>query len=40
MSTFYPDEDTVQIYISDRERWLFRHDDRIEDYWDGEPGAT
>ncbi|MCA1677730.1 MAG: cupin domain-containing protein [Actinobacteria bacterium] len=40
MSTFYPDEDTVLIYISDRERLLFRHDDRIEDYWDGEPGAT
>ena len=40
MSTFYPDEDTVLIHISDRERLLFRHDDRIEDYWDGEPGAT
>ena len=40
MSRFYPDEDTVLIHISDRERLLFRHDDRIEDYWDGEPGAT
>jgi uncharacterized cupin superfamily protein len=40
MSTFYPDEDTVLIHISDRERLLFRHEDRIEDYWDGEPGAT
>ena len=40
MSTFYPDEDTVLISISDRERLLFRHADRIEDYWDGEPGAT
>ena len=40
MSTFYPDEDTVLIHISDRERLLFRHGDRIEDYWDGEPGAT
>jgi len=40
MSAFYPDEDTVLIHISDRERLLFRHDDRIEDYWDGEPGAT
>ena len=39
-STFYPDEDTVLIHIFDRERLLFRHDDRIEDYWDGEPGAT
>ena len=39
MSTFYPDEDTVLIHVSDRERWLFRHEDRIEDYWDGEPGA-
>jgi uncharacterized cupin superfamily protein len=40
MSTFYPDEDTVLIHISDRERLLLRHEDRIEDYWDGEPGAT
>ena len=40
MSTFYPDEDTVLIHISDRERLLFRHEDRIEDYWDGEPGAA
>jgi uncharacterized cupin superfamily protein len=40
MSTFYPDEDTVLIHVSDRERLLFRHGDRIEDYWDGEPGAT
>ena len=40
MSAFYPDEDTVLIHISDRERLLFRQDDRIEDYWDGEPGAT
>jgi len=40
MSTFYPDEDTVLIHVSDRERLLFRHGDRIEDYWDGEPGAA
>jgi uncharacterized cupin superfamily protein len=40
MSAFYPDEGTVLICISDRERLLFRHDDRIEDYWDGEPGAA
>jgi uncharacterized cupin superfamily protein len=39
MSRFYPDEDTVLIHVSDRERLLFRHEDRIEDYWDGEPGA-
>jgi len=40
MSVFYPDEDTVLIHISDRERLRFRHEDRIEDYWDGEPGAA
>jgi uncharacterized cupin superfamily protein len=40
MSAFYPDDDTVLIHISERERLLFRHEDRIEDYWDGEPGAT
>jgi uncharacterized cupin superfamily protein len=40
MSTFYPDEDTVLIHVSERERLLFRHGDRIEDYWDGEPGAA
>jgi uncharacterized cupin superfamily protein len=39
MSRFHPDEDTVLIHVSKRERFLFRHDDRIEDYWDGEPGA-
>jgi uncharacterized cupin superfamily protein len=39
MSAFYPDEDTVLVSISDDEGFLFRHDDRIEDYWDGEPGA-
>jgi uncharacterized cupin superfamily protein len=37
MSAFYPDEDTVLIRSSDREGLLFRHADRIEDYWDGEP---
>ena len=40
MSTFYPDQDTVLIQVSDRERLLFRNEDRIEDYWDGEPGAA
>ena len=40
MSTFYPDEDTVAIHLSDHEGFLFSHNDRIEDYWDGEPGAT
>jgi uncharacterized cupin superfamily protein len=39
MSAFYPDDDTVLIHVSDSERLLFRHADRIEDYWDGEPGA-
>jgi hypothetical protein len=38
-STFYPEDDTVLIHTADGERWLFRHADRIEDYWDGEPGA-
>ena len=40
MSTFYLDQGTVLIQLSDRERLLFRDEDRIEDYWDGEPGAT
>lgn len=40
MSAFYPDEDTVLIQISDRERMLFRQADCIEDYWEGEPGAA
>jgi hypothetical protein len=40
MSAFYPDDDTVLIHVSGRERLLFRHADRIEDYWDGEPGAA
>ena len=40
MSAFYPDDDTVLVHISDHEVFLFRHDDRIEDYWDGEPGAA
>lgn len=39
MSTVYPDRDTVLIQVSDRERLLFRSEDRIEDYWDGELGA-
>lgn len=30
MSTFYPDEDTVLIYISDGEQLLFRRSDAIE----------
>jgi uncharacterized cupin superfamily protein len=40
MSAFYPDQDTVLIHISDHERFLFRHSDRVDDYWDGEPGAA
>lgn len=39
MSAFYPDDDTVLVSISGREGFLFRYSDRIEDYWDGEPGA-
>lgn len=39
MSIFYPDENTVRVSISDHAGFLFRHDDRIEDYWDGEPGS-
>ena len=40
MSAFYPEEETVLIQISERERLLFRQKDRIDDYWDGEPGAA
>jgi uncharacterized cupin superfamily protein len=40
MSVFYPDADEVLIHICERERWRFRLADRIEDYWDGEPGAA
>jgi uncharacterized cupin superfamily protein len=39
MSAFYPEQNTVVVSISDDEGFLFRYDDRIEDYWDGEPGA-
>ncbi len=39
MSAFYPDEWTVQIQVADDEGFLFRLEDQIEDYWDGEPGA-
>jgi uncharacterized cupin superfamily protein len=39
MSAFYPDDGTVLIRISDDEGFLFRLDDQIDDYWDGEPGA-
>jgi uncharacterized cupin superfamily protein len=38
MSRVHPDEGTVLIDTGG-ERWLFRDADRIEDYWDGEPGA-
>jgi uncharacterized cupin superfamily protein len=40
MSAFYPDESAVIIQAGEGERWLFRYEDRIEDYWDGEPGAS
>lgn len=39
MSAFYPDAGTVVIRISDREGFLFRLEDQIDEYWDGEPGA-
>jgi uncharacterized cupin superfamily protein len=39
MSTFYPEEGTVLIRVSDHEEFLFRLSDQI-DYWDGEPAAT
>jgi uncharacterized cupin superfamily protein len=39
MSAFFPDDGTVLVRVSDHEGFLFRHDDQIEDYWDGEPGA-
>jgi uncharacterized cupin superfamily protein len=38
MSTVYPDDGTVVIDTGG-ERLRFRDADRIEDYWDGEPGA-
>jgi uncharacterized cupin superfamily protein len=39
MSAFYPDDGTVLVRIPGYEGFLFRLDDHIEDYWDGEPGA-
>jgi uncharacterized cupin superfamily protein len=39
MSAFYPDDGTVLIRVSEHEGFLFRLDDQIDDYWDGEPGA-
>lgn len=40
MSAFYPHQGTVLVQISDNEGFLFNEDDRIDDYWDGEPGAA
>jgi uncharacterized cupin superfamily protein len=40
MSAFYPDDGTVLIHMPGHEGLLFREADRIEDYWDGEPGAV
>jgi uncharacterized cupin superfamily protein len=37
--TFHPEQGTVVVRLSDREGFRFRLSDRIEDYWDGEPGA-
>jgi uncharacterized cupin superfamily protein len=39
MSAFYPDEGTVLVQVASDEGFLFRLEDQIEDYWDGEPGA-
>ncbi len=39
VSAFHPEENTVLVRISDREGFLLRHDDRIEDYCDGESAA-
>jgi uncharacterized cupin superfamily protein len=38
-ATVQPDEGTAVLCLSDREGFRFRLSDRIEDYWDGEPGA-
>lgn len=40
MSAVRPDDSTVLIRLSDDEGFLFRAEDEIEDYWDGEPGAV
>jgi uncharacterized cupin superfamily protein len=39
MSAFYPDDDMVELRLSNREGFRFRRADQIENYWDGEPGA-
>ena len=39
MSAFHPDDGTVLVRIPDYEGFLFRLEDQIDDYWDGEPGA-
>jgi uncharacterized cupin superfamily protein len=38
-STFYPEDETVVIRVPGYKGFRFRLDDRVEDYWDGEPGA-
>ncbi len=38
-ATVHPDEGTAVLRLSDREGFRFRLSDRVEDYWDGEPGA-
>jgi uncharacterized cupin superfamily protein len=37
--TFSTEEGTVVVRLSDREGFRFRLSDRVDDYWDGEPGA-
>lgn len=39
MSAFFPDDGTVVVRIPGYEGFVFRLDDQIADYWDGEPGA-
>ena len=39
MSAVYPDDDTVVVRLSDRTGFRFRAADRVQNYWDGEPGA-
>lgn len=39
MSAFFPHDGNVLVRLSDHDGFLFRHDDQIEDYWDGEPGG-
>jgi uncharacterized cupin superfamily protein len=39
MSTFYPDDETAVIRVPGYKGFRFRLNDRVDEYWDGEPGA-